>query len=70
MPFEESMSRLVLMDELHVQLAIPPNLPTAARIAVRRHLSRPAFRRQVVRAVRAVLAGVPALTAVRVRLAR
>ena len=64
------MPRLILMDELHVQLAIPPALSAAARAAVRRHLARPEFRSRLVRAVRALLVGHPALTAVRVRLAR
>jgi hypothetical protein len=64
------MPRLILMDELHVRLAVPQTLPAAARGAVRRHLARPEFGRQVVRAVRSVVAGSSTLAAVRVRLAR
>lgn len=64
------MAATVLMDELHIQVRVPADMPPADKAAVRRLLAGPAFRRQVIAGVRAALAGHPWSAAVRVRLVK
>jgi hypothetical protein len=66
---EEPVTRHVLLDELHVQLLIPPGLTGPGLRAARRAAHGRDFRRAAVRAVRRLLAE-RKLAAVRVRLAR
>ena len=64
------MAHSILMDELHLQVRVTPALPPAAAAALRRHLAGRPFRARLVRAARALLAGLPGAGAVRVRLVR
>jgi hypothetical protein len=64
------MTAYVLMDELHVQLRVPPTLSARDLAAIRRYLAGRLFHQRLVRAVRTTLAGEPAMAAVRVRIVR
>ncbi len=64
------MARTVLIDEFHLTLRVPSDLPPAASRAITRTLDRPRLHAELRGAVRQVLRRYPALRAVRVRLSR
>ena len=64
------MADTVLIDELHLTVRLPADLPDADRQAVRRTLVGADFLRRLRRAVRLVVRGHPELTRVRVSLTR
>lgn len=59
-----------LIDELHVQLRIPRDLPSWEVSRIRRVLGSRSFPRDVLKVIRDLFASQKALTAVHVRLAR
>jgi hypothetical protein len=64
------MARYHLIDELHVQIRVPRDLPPKNLATVRRFLANSTFQNSVLDAVRRLFAGRAALASVRVRLAR
>jgi hypothetical protein len=57
--------RFVLLDEFHVTVLVPSELPAARADAVRRALDQPTFLRLIRQAVRRALAGISAPVVVR-----
>lgn len=64
------MPKTVVIDELHVTLRVPADLPDAAAEAVRQTLAGVDFTARLRRAVRAVVRATPELAAVRPSLTR
>jgi hypothetical protein len=64
------MPKTVVIDELHVTLRVPADLPDAAAEAVRQTLSGVEFTARLRRAVRAVVRATPGLAVVRLTLTR
>jgi 2'-5' RNA ligase len=65
------MAKTVVIDELHVTLRVPADLPADRAAAVRRALTRTAFTARLQRAVNAVrVRAYPALAPVRATLSR
>lgn len=64
------MSKPVLLDELHLTFRIPATTPEAAVLSVRRVLMSRAFATELNRAVRSLIRTRPALSKVRVAIAR
>jgi len=64
------MAKTVIIDELHVTLRVPANLPAARAAAAHRVLTGAAFTARLRRAVRAVVRAYAVLTPVRVALTR
>jgi hypothetical protein len=59
-------SRLILIDELHVAVFIPRDLPKSRTDAVRRFLARPSFTLECRRLVYQALRGVSSAVTVRI----
>ena len=64
------MSKMIVFDEVHVTLLVPPRIREAEAVAIKKVLDSKRFQRDLARAVRAVLRRYPALRRVRVRLSR
>lgn len=64
------MAKRVVIDELHLTLRVPNDLPDAPADAVRRTLAGDDFMTRLRRAVRAALRGPPELAVVRASLTR
>jgi hypothetical protein len=64
------MLRYILLDELHIRIFIPRDLPTPTVRAIRRHLTARGFTVVVRRAIRSVFQRYPALGVVRLQLTR
>lgn len=64
------MSKTVVIDELHLTVRVPADLPEEAAGAVRRALADPAFVARLRAAVRAVVREFPALAPVVVAVSR
>ena len=64
------MAKNVVIDELHLTIRIPNDLPDTQTEAIRRTLSGDDFMNRLRRAVRAALRGFPELAIVRVSLSR
>ena len=64
------MARVILMDELHVELFAPRGLTEAEYNAIHQALDTPTFRADLTRAVRQLLRRDPSLSKVRVRVSR
>ncbi|MDB5314134.1 MAG: hypothetical protein JWO38_8336 [Gemmataceae bacterium] len=64
------MGKTAIIDELHLTVRIPADLPEADAEVVRRALTGRAFMDGLRRAVRTVIRRTPGLTPVRVRLTR
>ena len=64
------MSKMIVLDEFHVTLLVPPRIREAEAVAIKKVLDSKRFQRDLARAARAVLRRYPALRRVRVRLAR
>jgi hypothetical protein len=62
--------KTVLIDELHLAVRVPADLPEAEADAVRRALAEAEFLGRLRWAIRAVLRGFPELTTARVSLTR
>jgi hypothetical protein len=64
------MARTTLMDEFHVALNVPSNLPAGEYRAIRQSLNRQRFHTALLAAVRQLLRRYPSLHKLRVRLSR
>lgn len=64
------MAKTVIIDELHVTLRIPSDLPDSEAEAIRQALVGDEFMTRLRRAIRAVIRSLPELAAVRVSLTR
>ena len=64
------MSKMIVFDEVHVTLLVPPRIREAEAVAIKKVLDSKRFHRDLARAVRAVLRRYPALRRVRARLSR
>lgn len=64
------MAKTVILDELHLTLRVPNDLPDEEVEAIRRTLAGDDFMSRLRRAVRATLRAVPELSAVRASLTR
>jgi hypothetical protein len=64
------MAKTVVLDELHLTLRIPEDLPDGEAETIRRTLAGDDFMSRLRRAVRAALRSVPELNAVRASLTR
>jgi hypothetical protein len=64
------MAKTVIIDEIHLTIRIPNDLPDAQAEAIRRTLAGDDFMGRLRRAVRAVLRALPQLTAIRASLTR
>ena len=64
------MAKHVVLDELHVQLLIPREMPNERLTTVRRLIHGRRFRQQVLRMTRSLIAGIPDLASVRVQLVK
>jgi hypothetical protein len=64
------MAKTVIIDELHVTLRIPNDLPDDGAEAIRQALESDEFTNRLRRVVRAIVRAVPELSVVRVSLTR
>ncbi|HVS38477.1 MAG TPA: hypothetical protein VMS17_23160 [Gemmataceae bacterium] len=64
------MARNVLMEEFHVSILVPSNLPAAEDDAIRRTLNNAGFRAALRRAAEQTVRQFPSLDKARVRLSR
>jgi hypothetical protein len=64
------MPRYILLDELHLTVSVPRELPESTIRTIRRHLNSLSFHAAVRQAIRGVFQNHPQLRKVRVRMSR